>query len=488
MPTKPNDPDWPAWLRFHLERCYEYRKIMADAVHEAHPGCMYTSNGGYRIKSARKGGSGRWDDPLTAPGYIGTLSQDVAAGGEPVGPMKKTRNFAMALSPEHDTPHDLMHQVGRGEHQISVPRLRQWAGLAMASGSAWFMFGSPGVVLNEATGNRVKALANFVHDRGDVLGRSDSRNPIAVLAGETSWERRNMDGKSGYYDAVTLENIPRAIQDGGFGVDIINEHILNSRARSYRVVVIPDTQREVSPRTAESLRAFVEAGGMLLVMGSGLMDGPGNDPGFENLLGLKRTGTAEGSHSLNIGGRTASFSSVWNVETSGAEVLAAYDNGKAFLTRHRVGEGSVAYVSFAGPIPYPDNDGVIAWTMDKLSISPWTRVTSGDEGKHLVYSFRSKPGRLYLHVVDLTSHMNGKRIDPDSHNAIDPVAVIPRLELSLKLPARPREVTVVPAASGVTHTWNNGTLNLTLTNVHYHAAVEMVLDGQFQAQYGKEGE
>lgn len=143
------------------------------------------------------------------------------------------------------------------------------------------------------------------------------------------------------------------------------------------------------------------------------------------------------------------------------------------MTRHKVGEGTVAYVSAAGPIPYPDNDGVIAWTMDRLSVSPWAQVKSGDHGKHLVYSFRSKPGRLHLHVVDLTSHVNGERIEPDSSNAIDPVAVIPRLELSLELPAEPEKVTVVPAASGVTHTWDNGTLNLTLTNVHYHAAVEI---------------
>jgi hypothetical protein len=145
----------------------------------------------------------------------------------------------------------------------------------------------------------------------------------------------------------------------------------------------------------------------------------------------------------------------------------------------------VAYVSAAGPVPYPDNEGVIAWTMDKLSIKPWAKVLSGDQEKHLVYSFRSKPGRLFLHVVNITSHVKGKRIEPNASNDIDPVAVIPRLELSLELPARPQEVTVVPAASSVMHTWHNGTLNLTLTNVDYHAAVEMTLDGQYKAQYGK---
>jgi len=227
---------------------------------------------------------------------------------------------------------------------------------------------------------------------------------------------------------------------------------------------------------------FQKPGIYRVVMGSGLLDCPGKESDIESLLGLERTGTAEGSNSLNMGGKTASFSSIWDVETNGAEVLAAYSNGKTFLTRHRVGKGTVAYVSAAGPIPYPDNDGVFSWIMDKHSVNPWIQVQSGDQGNHLVYSFRSKPGRLYLHVVNLTSHVNGQRIEPNSSNAIDPVAVIPRLELSLELPAQPQEVTVVPAASAVKHAWSNGILNLSLTNVDYHAAVEIVLDGQYKVQ------
>ncbi len=475
VPTGRDDPDWPTWLRLHYDRVFEYRRIVADAIHEIHPACMYTSNGAWRSQPVRAVPNpyGAWDDPRSAPEYVGTLSHDYSARDA----LKRTRLAAMALSAEEDTPHDIMHLVANP--RISIPRLQQWASLTMTGGSAWFMWTGGGIIESQ---DREKACARFVLDRGDILGRGHSQNPVAVLTSETSWERHRMDGKDDYWTPATLENAAMALQDARFGVDIINEHILNSRVCNYRILVISDNQREVLPQTVESLKAFVKEGGMLLVMGSGLLDCPGKDGDIESLLGLKRTGTAEASNSVNMGEKTTSFSSVWDIETSGAEVLAAYDNGKTFLTRNKVGKGAVAYVSAAGPIPYPDNDGVFSRIMDKLSVKPWVQIQSGDQGKHLVYSFRSEPGRLYLHVVNLTSHVNGQRIEPNSSDAIDPVVVIPRLELSLELPAQPREVTVVPAASGVKHTWNNGRLTLEITNVDYHAAVEIGLDGQFKVQ------
>jgi hypothetical protein len=390
----------------------------------------------------------------------------------------------MAHSAEEDTPHDIAHNYT----SIVLPRMLQEAGLIMASGSAWAVWGSRNVIDNRSLHDKVKTAALFVRDRSGALGKSLSRNPIAFMTSETSWERQHIDGKNGYWNKDAVLNGSRALQDARFGVDIINENILNLKRGFYRAVVISDGQRELLPRTVESLKAFVEAGGTLLVMGSGLLDCPGKESDIGSLLGLERAGTAGGNNSLNMGGKTASFGSVWNVKNGSARVLAAYGNGKPFLTRHAVGKGAVAYVSAAETVPYPDNNGVFAWIMERLDVNPKVRVKSGDQGKHLVYSFRSKPGRLFLHVVNITSHVKGKRIEPNASNDIDPVAVIPRLELDLELLARPQKVTVLPAKSGVTHTWDNGTLNLTLTNVDYHAAVEMTLDGQYKAQYGKEKE
>ncbi len=469
VPEGPNDPDWPAWLRLHYDLVFEYRKMVANTIHDIHPSCMYTSNGGWRSEPLRSSLDPRrsFDDPRSAPEYVGTLSHDYSHHDA----LKRTRLAAMGFSAEEETPHDNMHLVVNPE--ISMPRVRQEAGLTMAGGSAWFMWSREGVIQNQ---DREKDCARFVRDRSDVLGRSFSQNPIAVLTSETSWERQRMDGREEYWTAATIENAALALQDARFGVDLINEHILNSRISNYRALVIADNQRALLPRTVEGLKAFVEAGGMLLVMGSGLLDCPGKERDVESLLGLQRMGRTEGSKTVNLGGNTASFSSSWDVETSGAEVLSVYDNGAIFLTKNKIGKGTAAYVSAAGPIPYPDHEGVLSRIMDKLSVKPWVKVQSGDQGKHLVYSFRSKPGRLYLHVVNLTSHVSGQRIEPNYSNAIDPVAVIPRLELNLEMPTQPKDVTIVPADSGIKYTWRNGKLSLVLTNIDYHAAVEIILN------------
>jgi len=80
-------------------------------------------------------------------------------------------------------------------------------------------------------------------------------------------------------------------------------------------------------------------------------------------------------------------------------------------------------------------------------------------------------------VVNLTSPVDGKRVEPDVSQDIDPVAVIPELTLKLKLPARPNAVSLLPATGRVEYDWNGGALDLRITNVDYHAVVEMAIDG-----------
>jgi hypothetical protein len=242
-------------------------------------------------------------------------------------------------------------------------------------------------------------------------------------------------------------------------------------------VVIPSNQQEVLPQTVDFLKAFVEAGGKLLVMGSGMQHAQQKTRDIEALLGLTRTSVAGGEHSLDMDGKTASFDYAINIEIGDAELLASCTNNRAFLTQRRFGEGVAAYASAAAPIPYPDDSGLLSWAMKTLGVTPWVQVQSGDDDKHLVYSFRSKPGRLLLHVVNVTSHVDGKRVEPDVSQDIDPVAVIPELTMKLKLPARPEAVSLLPATGRVEYDWNDGALDLRITNVDYHAVVELAIDG-----------
>lgn len=468
VPVSPDDPDWPAWLRLHIERINDYHKIVADAVHEINPACMYSSNGGWRL------GANPDVDPNSAPEYTGTYTHDLSRNNA----MNRSRVYSMALSPERETPHDIMHLITAPDEQITLPRLRQEAGLTMAGGSAWFMWVSGATIVNESAQERAKTCAEFVRERNAVLGRTYSQNPVAVLSSETSWEREFMDGKDDYYEGRSIDFTAMALQDAHFGVDIPNEHILHSGWSNYRTIVVPNNQREIQPHTLLMLEGFAESGGTLIVMGSGMQHAEGKEDAIEALLGVKRTGAVDGTHTLNMGDKNVSFESAYDVEPAGAEVLVSYENGKPFLIKNTVGKGAAVYVN-SPTILYPDNKEVISWIMDRLGVKPLVQIESGDKDRHIVFYLRSKPGRLILHVINLTSHSDGERIVPNSSNSIDPVAVISRLTMNLKLPAQPQEVSVVPSASNVEFSWNGGTLNLTLTNLDYHAAVEMTIDGHY---------
>jgi hypothetical protein len=382
----------------------------------------------------------------------------------------------MKLSSEEQTPHDIMHVINVPD-RISLPRILQEGGLTMAAGSTWHLWVNRVSPDNGFALERLRICSEFVQARNAAVGRSNSRNPIAVLASETASQLQKMQGKSNCFNPKSVDNAALALQDARFGVDIINEHILLSRGQRYQVVVIPSNQQEILPETVDYLKTFVESGGKLLVMGSGMQRAQGKARDIESLLGLKRTGIAGGEHSLEIDGKTISFNYAWNTEINDAEVLASCTNNRAFLTQHRFEKGVAAYVSAAAPIPHPDDKEVLSWVMKTLGSTPCVQVQSGDDDKHLVYSLRSKPGRLFLHVVNLTSHVDGKRIEPDASQDVDAVAVIPELHLKLELPVEPQAISLLPATGSVEYDWNDSVLDLRITNVEYHVVVEMAIDG-----------
>jgi hypothetical protein len=422
VPTSPADAGWTAWLRFHFDRCYEYRKMVADTIHRLCPACMYTSNGGWRIRSTK-------DDPRSAPDYVGTLSHDLST----YDAMKYTRLYAMALSPEEETPHNIMHFINPGDDLINFARLRQEGSLVMASGSAWFIWTGGTSIVTPSALERATACGDFVAQRSSALGKSRSLNTVAVLASETSWERRVMDAQSECYLPMAIETTALALQDAHFDVDLVNEHILRGRHSHYRVVVVPDSQCEILPETLDSLKDFVRAGGKLVVLGSALQRVEGRD-----------------------------------------KPRAALQNLQGDEQR----QGDVAFAAVDG-IVYPDANGTIASVVKRLGVTPRTEVLAGGDDKHLVFSFRGKPGRWCFHVTNLTTCINGQRVPTNvKDNAIDDVAPIPTLRLRLELPHRPDRVTAFPETTGVSHSWNAGRLDLTLTKLDYHAVVEIVVAGE----------
>ncbi|MFO7903372.1 MAG: alpha-L-fucosidase, partial [Pirellulaceae bacterium] len=372
-PTDPMNPDWPAWLALEQQRYDAYRRRMAEVIHNTDPNTMYTSN-----HSWRKTYGTRFEkiDPRSAPEWVDSYSADLSHGIS----IRQTRLAAMLLSPEEQTPYDIMHLVNR-DHKISLGRVLQEGGITFSSGGAWFLWVGGGTALEPGARARARLCAEFAQARQDALRRTLSRNAVAVLSSEASWLEERVGGEEGYYDFIAANHAALALQDAGYGVDLVNEHILRRRLDEYRVLVIPN-QRKVESKTLDALTRFVHQGGRVLVTGRGLA---AHDT--DALLGLRRTREFGESSLLNIHDTQTRLADFMKVEPVDADVLVQNDKSHPLVLAHTSGQGQMAY--FAGTeIPYPDYDGLVPFLMQELGIGPMVSVHGPSPHPHLVFAFR----------------------------------------------------------------------------------------------------
>ena len=455
-PTNPSAPDWPQWLALEQERYDAYRQRMAEVIHEANPMAMYTSN-----HSWRKTYGTRFDkiDPRCAPEWVDSYSADLSHGNS----IRETRLSAMLLSPEEETPYDIMHLINQ-DQKISLGRVLQEGGITLASGGSWLLWLSGGTALDPDAQARVRLCAQFAQARKEALGRTLSWNPIAVLSSETSWRQERIGGKEGYYDFLAANHTALALQDAGYGVDLVNEHILQRRLDHYRVVVVPN-QRQVAPATLAALSDFAQRGGRVLVTGCGLA---AHDT--TNWLGLRRAGEHGESALLRIHGSQTRLADFVEVEPAGAKVVAQLDESRPLLLTRRVGQGQIAY--FAGTsIPYPDYDGLVPFLLSKLGIGPMVSLHGTKPHPHLAFAFRKKGDRAVIHVTDLTSRVRGKRVPVGQTDRIDDGKPVEQVTLHVPWPKQPEQIAVVPKETRLTWNWRDGLLEITLRNLNVHAAL-----------------
>ncbi len=457
-PRDARDPQWAQWVTLARERYTQYREKLAAAIHEGSARCMYTSNWSWAISHR---------EPTTAPPFADTLSGDVG-GGSSAGALYGLRAACLFLSAQEHTAHDVMSAI-YPKAVRTLPRMLQEGGLVMAAGSSWFLWVN---ALTPQQFAHLQACVGLVTPRRAALGYTLSLNPVAVLLSETSWVRGLTAAERGSYDSTTPRNLAFALQDAGYGVDMVNEETLRERLAGYRVVCIPE-QRTLAPETTTALRGFAERGGTVIVSGAGLRPAATEDPDCAAWLGVTRPARLDGERqALATGGARVPLKSPWRLEVGAAQVVDRFAGSELpALTARSVGQGRVVTLALAG-FPYPDEDGLVAWLMGKLKLAPMVRVQGPAAERHLVFSARRRAdGQVIVHVADLTTLVNGKRVEPNSSHQIDPVPPIPEVALELAMPTEPTRVTVVPAGSTVTTTWRDGILSVKLTNVAIHAAV-----------------
>ncbi len=460
-PTDPKDPDWPAWLRLEQERYDAYRCRMADVVHRANPRTMYTSN-----HSWRKTYSPTFEkiDPRDPPADVDALSADLSHGIS----LRETRLSAMLLSADQATAHDIMHLVDGDK--ITLGRVLQQGALTLSFGGPWFLWCRGSGIVRPQAQERVTLCARFARDREAACGRSVSRNPYAVLVSETTWlAERCGEEADGTHDYLAANAFALAFQDAACSVDLVNESLLRRHAAGYRLVVVPN-QRDLAPETVTALREFVQKGGSALVTGGAMRAGGTEDDSVTRWLGLRRVGREPRQAQLALSARTVVPGSTWRVELGDAETLATFVDGRPALTRKPHGKGAVHWLN-VDRLPCPDVDGIVPWAMGLMGAGPCFCIDAPTETPHLVMAVRRKTDLTVLHLTDLTSRSNGRRVRPEKSDIIDDATAIPELRVSVPVSRAPTAVRAVPENTTVSHSWRDGVLSLTLRDLFVHSAV-----------------
>ncbi len=438
-PRDDKAPPWGEWMQWHYARHQEYRRVVAEAIHAASPKAMYTSNWSWA-----------WT-PEPTPDFADSLSGDEWN-------IRQVICATLRWGAQQKTPWDMMSYAVPDSRSLSrqhsLQRTLQEGALTMASGGVWFAWTFAGHLPPQGV-QVTRLMGHFAQDRKPAIGPSVSLAHAAVLDSETAWRQGGETGMDG--PAVSAA---RCLQEARYFTDIVNEETFRARLTPYQVVVVP-SQRALAPETLEQLRRFVEEGGLLVLTGQ--------SPSFVELKRSEETGKPT---TLELDKRYVIMGS-WTVEPGGAQVLAQFKDGRPALISRPAGKGTVAYLA-AARVGYPDQ-GLMAAVLRKLGRGP---SYSAETDRPVVCTLRRKPGKVVLHVCDLSARIAGEPADVDTAGYTDWNPPISSLKIALAVSAEPKRVTAVPALTQLKSRYANGILTLELGSVQTHAAVVMESDGE----------
>jgi len=460
-PKGPAEAGWGDWLEFCRNRFRRYVKHYVDELHAFHPGFEIASNWLYSTFVPER---------PTLP--VDFISGDYLGNAA----VSRARLEARYLS-QTGEPWDLMawgFQSSRSNpvgpiHKSSV-QLQQEASVVLAQGGGFQIYYQPtrAGYLDDRHVNVMARVARFCRQRERLCHRSETVPEIGVLfSGYSLYHTANkMFGGWGAYG-----NPPRGIVDALVGnqlcVDVIPDWKLTEVAAGYALIVVPDWP-DIGAKARTALLDYTRSGGRLLLVGAETA------ALFVDQLGVSFTDLPARAPAYIPGKEVfADVAGVWqNVEPRGAHVLETryptYDStrgGRTAATVTTLGDGRIAAIY--GPLG----------TIYAQTHAPETRNLIGRVIRRIYTPTVDVQGPPTLEVVRRRNHaadilhlLNaaGMQVASD-YSAIDYVPPTGPIEVTLRLPHRPKQVTLEPGSTPLKGTWNSGAWRAKIPPVEIHS-------------------
>ncbi len=448
---------WEGWLEWHVGRYREYRRLVAEAIHQASPKTLYTSNWSWA-----------WT-PEPVPDFADTLSGDAWN-------VRQVHSVVQRWGGQSRTPWDVMSYFTpayRTYGGYSLQRTLQEGALTLAHGGRWCLWPFAAEVPPSGI-EMARFAAEFARDRAALTGASVSLSQVAVLDSETALAQGYLAGMD-----APVHLLARTLAEAGFCTDLVNEATWRRHEAPYEVVVVAGYP-VLSPETLADLGGFAEQGGTVLVIGRALRPtAAAESAAVTALLGLSRQAApAVTASTLNVNGRRYACARQWSAELVDAKPVIAFADGSPALTARALGQGRVACL-LSDDVGYPDST-FMADLLAALGKGP-SYTLQGTPDAAVICTLRRLGDDTVLHLVDLTARLRGQSVDLDTQEETqwNPVRST-TLRLACAVP--PAALAALPAGVRLQSRHEQGILELTIGSWQTHAAIRLSGPGRYPLQ------
>jgi hypothetical protein len=461
LPTKPDEPAWPPFLDFHRQAYRSYLRRVVAGVKATDPEFQICSNWAF---------TDHMPEPVSAP--VDFLSGDFS----PQDSVNSARLSGRYLA-RQGRPWDLMawsfttKPGAGGNNRKSAVQLEREAAVILALGGgfqAYFTQERDGS-LDLAKMPVMAEVAQFCRARQALCHHTEAVPQIALVF-STDAHYRELSSLFGR-DNARIGGILAALLESRQSVEVLGEHQLAGRLGDYPLVVIPEW-KSLDPAFRADLRAYVEQGGNLLLLGPESSLLLGDDPA------QPASTTAQDIHLTHDGASTTLPGQALVADRLGDGVepfglLHETDDPASpthpAATIETLGKGRVARTCFpmgraysAGPDPVARQflDALVR----ALFPNPVATVTGSAEASVDVQVAR-KDGRLQVHLVNTSGP---HRTEP----VFDTIPPVGPLEVAIRVEQAPARVTLQPANVELPFTrTDDGRIRVTVPGLEVHEAV-----------------
>jgi hypothetical protein len=467
VPKSPDHPDWPAFCEFCREGFRQYLRHVVDSLHEHAPEFQIASN--WAFSSIM---------PERVSADVDFLSGDYSL----VNSVNQARWEARVLAPQ-GMPWDLMawsfggrRGEGGGTSTKSIVQLRQEAAqvLALGGGFQAYFKQKADCSIYDWQMTLMADVAEFCRARQRCCHRA-RQIPQVGLFFNTACHFRHSERPYQPHSPVAMatRGVLNALLDGQSSVEVLMEHHLAERIDEYPLIVVPECDY-LAPKMKRLLRGYVRNGGSMLLIGP---DAAGS---FRKELDIRFAGAAEqatryiehdgwlagvwsSGRRVKLGRRAKAFGRLFAEN----DVIGPHEPA-AMVTK--LGKGRIAAMTLELGRRYLNARTSVARDflgalVHKLFPRPLVEVT----GSHRVDVIVNRiDGRLAINLLNTAGpHGDGNVFVYDEVPPVGPLDVL------VRLPRKPKKVTVEPGGRRVKTTWSKGELRLTRRRLELHDVILM---------------